>query len=92
MSPDDEAERQELMAQRDADDPGWRERFRPGSLGSREARHLASALADLVDRELRGHPAVFLRPDTFALASRAIRTLSDLHQAIGMKHPSDEEA
>jgi hypothetical protein len=92
VSPDDEAERQELMAQRDADDPGWRERFQPGSFGSREARHLTSALADLVDRELRGHPAVFLRPDTFALASRAIRTLGDLHQAIGMKHPSDEEA
>jgi hypothetical protein len=91
VGPDDEAERQELMAQRDADDPGWRERFQPGSLGSREARHLASALAELVDRELRGHPAVFLRPHTFALASRAVRTLVDLHQALGMKHPSDKE-
>jgi hypothetical protein len=53
VSPDDEAERQELMAQRDADDPGWRERFQPGSFGSREARHLTSALADL-ERGING--------------------------------------
>lgn len=84
-----EAERIERLEQLDrehADQPGWRERFAPGSFGCHEALHTASILQAVLDDHLLDHPAVVLDPECFALASRASEALAELYQAIGERH------
>ena len=84
-----EADRIERLAKLDsdyADDPAWRDRFKPGSFGCHEALHTASVLAAVVEEHLVDHPAIVLDPECFRLASRAAEALADLYQAIGRRH------
>ena len=60
--------------------------FGPGSFGCHEVLHIASVLAELVDEQLRQHPAIALRADWLALAERACETLHSLYNAIGREH------
>lgn len=84
-----EHDRAARCAELDRDDPGWRERFAPGSHGCHEALHMASVAADLVATRLADHPAVLLRDGWHDLAVRAHEALFDLYQAIGADRMGD---
>jgi hypothetical protein len=73
-------------------DPDDRALFAPGTFGCPEALHMASVLAEMVDRHLAEHPAVTANPDWKALADRACDALNDLYQAIGSAHLDDGSA
>jgi hypothetical protein len=62
--------------------------FAPGGFGCHEAMHVASILADLVNRELINHLAIARRDEWIALASKAEEALLDLYHAIGSEHLS----
>jgi hypothetical protein len=83
---DVEQERQRSLAERDADEPGWRERYVPGTFGCHEAMHVASIFADDVGERLLDHGAIIQNPEWYALANRAFQALADLYQAIGAAH------
>ena len=83
---DVEQERQRSLAERDADEPGWRERYVPGTFGCHEAMHVASIFADDVGERLLDQGAVIQNPEWYALANRAFQALADLYQAIGAAH------
>jgi hypothetical protein len=82
----DRRERLQALDREHADDPDWRDRFKPGSFGCHEALHTASVLQAVVEEHLASHPAVLLDPECFALASRAAEILADLYQGIGRRH------
>ncbi len=60
--------------------------FAPGTHGCHEALHMALMLAELVDTRLCQRPAIALRPEWEELATRAMGSLHELHQAIGAEH------
>lgn len=60
--------------------------FAPGTLGCHEALHMASFLADAVDRELRSHPAIVRNPEWRQLAETATQALADLYNRIAGEH------
>lgn len=86
MNDEVEQERQRSLAERDAEEPGWRERYAPGSFGCHKALHVSSILTNLAATELLDHGAILQNPDWYALAERAHQALFDLYQAIGAVH------
>jgi hypothetical protein len=81
-----EEERLRSLAERDAEEPGWRERYVPGTCGCHEALHVSSTFADNVGGRLLDHGAIIQNPEWYALANRAFQALADLYQAIGTVH------
>lgn len=65
--------------------------FLPGTMGMHEALHVSSILCDVVDRELRGHPAVLQDHQSFVLAELAFNSLFDLYQRLGELHLREDE-
>ena len=82
-----EGDRLRLIAEQDGmrkkTDPEWRERFAPDTFGHHEALHLASVFGEMIEAHLAEHPAVFLDPKCYVLASRAGWFLEQLYQEIG---------
>lgn len=64
--------------------------FAPGSFGCHEALHMASFLANAVDRELCEHNAIKLVPKWHKKATRAAALLTSLYQDIGAAHVRNE--
>lgn len=60
--------------------------FSPGTMGCHEALHMASFLADAIDREILNHPSVVADPKWKKLASRSFNAMAKLYQEIGGKH------
>ena len=81
-----ERERLEALAARDSEEPGWRERYAPGSYGCHEALQMTSFLANAVASELLEHGAITQNAEWYELAERAHQALFDLYQAIGAQH------
>jgi hypothetical protein len=81
-----EQERQRSLAERDAEEPGWRARYAPGTFGCHEALHMTSVFADTIGFRLLDHGAIIQNPEWYALADRAFQALGDLYQAIGAVH------
>jgi hypothetical protein len=73
-------------------DPGWEERYRPGSYGCHELLDRVLMLGDLVESQLLEHPACALNEEWYSRAVQAAETLRELYQRIGAAHlgsPSD---
>lgn len=83
-----ERERLEALAARDSEEPGWRERYAPGSYGCHEAFQMTSFLANAVASELLEHGAIAQNPEWNDLAERAHQALFELYEAIGARHLS----
>jgi hypothetical protein len=81
-----EQDRKRSLAERDAEETDWRERFAPVTCGCHEALHVASILTQLIATRLLEHGAVIQNPEWYALADRAHQALFDLYQAIGATH------
>ena len=81
-----ERERLEALAARDSEEPGWRERYAPGSYGCHEAFQMTSFLANAVASELLEHGAVIQDAEWSEMAERAHQALFELYQAIGARH------
>ena len=81
-----ERERLDALAERDSEEPGWRERYAPGSYGCHEAFQMTSFLANAVASELLEHGAIAQNAEWYDMAERAHRALFDLYQAIGARH------
>ena len=60
--------------------------YGPGTFGCHEAMHTASIALDMVDSNLRDHPAVQQNETWMRLANDACKALFDLYQAIGIIH------
>jgi hypothetical protein len=60
--------------------------FSPGTMGCHEALHMASFLADAIDREILNHPAIEAVPEWKELAQRSLDAMADLYQKIGAEH------
>jgi hypothetical protein len=87
-----EQERLEALSERDAEEPGWRERYKPGTFGCHEALHTSALLMELVGSRLMEHGAIIQDERRYALADRAHRALFELYQAIGAIHLEAEIA
>ena len=81
-----EKDRLEALTDRDAEEPGWRERYKPGTFGCHEALHTSALLTDLVASRLMEHGAIIQNQDWYVLADKAQQALFDLYQAIGSLH------
>ncbi len=62
------------------------EGFEPGTFGCHEALHLASTFMIMVEQHLAEHPAVRANPEWDALATTAVKALSDLYHGIREAH------
>ena len=58
----------------------------PGTFGCHEALHMASFLAEAVEKELCEHKAIWNNVEWKSLADAAARNLADLYQSIGAAH------
>jgi hypothetical protein len=81
-----EKDRLAALKERDADEPDWRERYKPGTFGCHEALHTSALLIDLVGCRLMEHGAILQDRTWYALAGKAHQALFDLYQAIGAVH------
>ena len=79
-------ERRRIEAELDAEGPGWREKFCPGSFGCHELLDRLSLISKLLDEAVVMHPACVQEPEWFALAWQASEILNDLYQRVGVKH------
>ncbi|MBN8997696.1 MAG: hypothetical protein J0H94_21010 [Rhizobiales bacterium] len=61
-------------------------RYGPESFGCHEALHVANIVVNLIDRELRAHPAILQNADWYAHVRRAQDELWALYQKIGAAH------
>jgi hypothetical protein len=82
-----EQEREKLAAEL-AGDAGenWAEENRPGTLGCHELLDRTALLAQLVDQQVRTHPACVANPEWFQLSDRAAAALAELYQQVGAEH------
>jgi hypothetical protein len=89
-----ERERLDRLALEDAyrreDDPEWQRRVLADPFSIHEALHMAHVFGRMLDEHLNDHAAVLLRPELYAIASRASWALAELYQAIGNVVPDEE--
>src|SRR5262249_28976770 len=87
-----EQEREKLAAEL-AGDAGenWAEENRPGTFGCHELLDRTALLAQLVDQQIRTHPACVANAEWFQLADRAAAALAELYQQIGAEHLSADD-
>ena len=86
MSDELEQDRLQALTERDAEEPDWRERYKPGTFGCHEALHTSALLTNLVASRLMEHGAIMQNQDWYVLADKAHQALLDLYQAIGAVH------
>ena len=85
-----EADRLAAIAERDAEEPAWRDRYTPGTFGCHEALHATLIAQGVVSDALEEHGAILANPDWYRLAAQASDALGALYQAIGAVHLSAE--
>lgn len=70
-----ERERLERLAKEDErrreDDPDWQRRALADAYSVHETLHMAHVSGRMLDEHLEDHPAILLRPEVYAIASRA---------------------
>ena len=90
-----EQERLERLAKLDEyrreDDPDWQRKVLADPFSVHEALHMAHVFGHTLEEHLSEHPAILLRPELYAIASRATWALAELYQAIGNVVPDEEE-
>src|SRR4051794_16258480 len=68
----------------------WAADYRPGSHGCHELLDRAALLADMVERQLVGHPACVANLEWYRLAEQAAAALRELYQQVGAEHLAGE--
>lgn len=86
-----EQDREKLAAELTSDTENWAEENRPGTFGCHELLDRTSLLAQLVDQQIRTHPACVANPEWFRLADQAATALAELYQRVGAEHLSADE-
>jgi hypothetical protein len=83
---DTQAERQERIAELNAENAQWQELHKPGSFGCHELLDRTLLLADQVEQLVLSHPACVRDPHWYALAEQAVAALHELYQCVGAEH------
>jgi len=87
LSSEIEEERQKRIDELTAEHgPEWELPFQPGSFGCHELLDRTFLLADLLEKSILTHPSCIRDPEWYALASRAVESLSELYQRVGADH------
>lgn len=87
-----ETHRQQAIAELvDESGDDWADDVQPGSFSCHELLDRTALIADLIERQLREHPACLANPEWYALVEQAAASLHELYQRVGAAHLSVEQ-